>query len=125
MGNSGAARYVRNPQLRLAVGGDAPVDVLLFLEQHDDRLEDGAADGDRAIGFSVYKNGGRRLARLARPFVKSGSFSYARSVLVEASLPPGAYTLIPCTFEPDQEADLSVRAHCRRDAGATLELSEL
>ena len=70
-------RYVRNPQLRLRVGGDVPVDVLLFLEQHDDRLEDGA-DGDRAIGFSVYANGGRRLTRLARAIVKS------RLVLVRA-----------------------------------------
>ena len=46
-------------------------------------------------------------------------------MLAEASLPPDAYTLIPCTFDPGQEADFSVRAHCRRDAGATLELSEL
>ena len=43
----------------------------------------------------------------------------------EAPLGPGRYTIVPCTFEPGQEAAFSMSAHCRRDAGATLALAEL
>ena len=44
-----------------------------------------------------------------RDIANSGAFTNVRQVTKRVSLPPGAYLVVPCTWDADEEADFLIR----------------
>lgn len=75
------------------------------------------------IGFYIYKlEEGERTPnpltvswlRLNVPYFHTKTFSRARTVTHRLALDPGRYLVIPCTPEPDQEAEFLLRVFCEK-----------
>ncbi|CAH8471548.1 unnamed protein product [Heterobilharzia americana] len=111
--------YWTNPQFRITVqdpdtdDNDLKSTVIIGLMQKDVRKKLGAEY--QPIGFMVYNAPEDQTALLTRaqlltksPIAKS-QFINTREVTAQFRVPPGAYVIIPSTFDPDIEANFILR----------------
>ena len=111
--------FAKNPQYRLTVTG-APADVLITMQQAS-----GAGAEGRCIGFAGFQNGGERVARARNKELSSGSYSWNREVHCDATLAPGAYTIVPTTFNAYEDGRFCLKVWFKGDEGGGVELEAL
>ena len=138
---AGARDEFANPQFALIVAGQ-PVDLVVTLVQDDTRGHSGDAAEDRPIHLAIYA-GDRRLSRGGgddggggrrrgggggappRALNDTGSYKYGREVLLEPTLNPGSYVVIPSAYKKGSEASFTVRVFWRKDSDASVTLVPL
>ncbi|RUS84592.1 hypothetical protein EGW08_007619 [Elysia chlorotica] len=115
------ASHWANPQYLLKLEDtdedeDQVCTVVVQLMQKDRRKIKQKGETFRFIGFYIYKLEKDYTVPLRKDFFEynrdisnSGAFSNVRQVTKRLSLPPGAYVVVPCTWDEDEEADFFMR----------------
>lgn len=95
---------------------DGNCSVLLALMQKGRRELRHLGVLELCIGFSVYKVSDDFSGKLSKQYfdynlstATSGSFTNLREVQKRLELPPGKYVIIPCAFQPGEEAEFLLR----------------
>ncbi|KAG7526465.1 calpain-10 [Solea senegalensis] len=107
--------YWQNPCFPFTVNDDSALTsgVNVRITLHQSR-----ADTElHPIGFHVYKvleeAGRQRILRDEDPAASCVPHCYTQDISLACSLPPGAYTILPSTYEPDCSADFTLSLSCR------------
>nr|KAG5711880.1 hypothetical protein BaRGS_026321 [Batillaria attramentaria] len=109
-----------NPQYILRLqdtdDDDSVCSVIVQLMQKDRRKIKQKGENYHYIGFAIYWVPSGYSFPLTRDFFEqnrvyksSDNYSNARQAVKRFSLPPGVYVVVPCTYEPDKEADYYIR----------------
>jgi calpain len=131
--NAGGCRnyldtFWTNPQYRISVtqvdedDDDNTGTIIVGLMQQERRRK---GVDFLTIGYTVYKLPPEETGTLAMKFFKyntsvaKSQFVNMREVCGRHKLPPGDYCIIPCTFEPNQEARYLLRVFSEQSQGNT------
>eukprot|EP01125_Pyxidicula_operculata_P018703 TRINITY_DN666_c0_g1_i1.p1 TRINITY_DN666_c0_g1~~TRINITY_DN666_c0_g1_i1.p1 ORF type:complete len:735 (+),score=183.88 TRINITY_DN666_c0_g1_i1:24-2228(+) len=102
-GNHGT--WVYNPQYGLVIY--QATNVIISLAQEDVRMLEVERE-PFYIAFSLFRNGNCqeriRQYKTGDVIEKSGQYSPRREVILEILLQPGQYTIVPTTYDPNEEA---------------------
>ena len=111
-----------NKQYQLTVGSETSsnVHVLIALDQISAKRKQNGME-KHPVGFIVYKSTPKQ--KLSKEILKSrawvadsGLFRYEKQIVGRYTLPPGTYTIIPCTFFPGLKAKFLLRVfHSQQD----------
>eukprot|EP00118_Oscarella_pearsei_P028840 m.3059 g.3059 ORF g.3059 m.3059 type:complete len:660 (+) comp9038_c0_seq1:64-2043(+) len=114
--------FEKNPQfiVDLSEADDGDEDglcsVVFAVMQKDRRAKRHLGAQDLCVGLSIYKVPDDFSGQLDKKYfdyhkstATSGSFTNLREVVCRLDLGPGRYVLIPCTFNPDEEASFLMR----------------
>uniref|UniRef100_A0A4X1SWC2 Calpain-2 catalytic subunit n=1 Tax=Sus scrofa TaxID=9823 RepID=A0A4X1SWC2_PIG len=135
------ATYWTNPQFKIHLDevddhqeegiAEACCTVLLGLMQKNRRRQKRMGQGLLSIGYAVYQLESPTDAHLGRDFflgrqpsARSSTYVNLREVSARLRLPPGAYVVVPSTFEPFRDGDFCLRVFSEKKAEA-LEIGDV
>uniref|UniRef100_A0A8D2BH85 Calpain-2 catalytic subunit n=1 Tax=Sus scrofa TaxID=9823 RepID=A0A8D2BH85_PIG len=131
----GLTTYWTNPQFKIHLDevddhqeegiAEACCTVLLGLMQKNRRRQKRMGQGLLSIGYAVYQLESPTDAHLGRDFflgrqpsARSSTYVNLREVSARLRLPPGAYVVVPSTFEPFRDGDFCLRVFSEKKAEA-------